>query len=196
VSPQTAHASGWMEELQGRLSRRVLRPPASSAGSLRRAGVLVPLFVRDGQLWIVFTRRTDTLEHHRGQISFPGGAEEPGDESLLATALRETEEELGIAPEDVRPLGALSPLATATNFYVEPHVATIPQPYVFRPAAEEIAEVLEVPVPALLDPAVREEKRMEGRPEPILFYRYGDHVIWGATARMLEELLEVLTGRS
>lgn len=182
-----------MDELRGRLVR-FRRAPARAApgGAHRRAGVLVPLFVRDGQLWVVFTRRTDTVEHHPGQISFPGGVEEPEDGDLLATALRETEEEIGVAREDPRPLGALSPLVTITNFYVEPHVAAIPQPYVFRPAQAEIAEILEVPVAALLDPSVREEKSIAGRPESILFYRHGAHVVWGATARMLEELLDAL----
>jgi len=181
-----------MEDVAARLARQRREPSEVGHGSLRRAGVLVPLFVRDGRLWVVFTRRTDTVEHHRGQISFPGGAEEAEDEGLLATALRETEEELGIARGDPQPLGSLSPLVTITNFYVEPYVAAIPQPYVYQPAEAEIAEVLEAPVAALMDPAVREEKRLEGRPEAILFYRYGDHTVWGATARMLEELLQAL----
>jgi 8-oxo-dGTP pyrophosphatase MutT (NUDIX family) len=180
-----------MEDIRARLARRsgaVIEPREG----LRRAGVLVPLFVRAGQLWILFTRRTETVEHHRGQISFPGGAEEPGDESLLETALRESEEELGLTRTDVRPLGSLSPMVTITNFYVEPFVAAIPQPYVFRAQESEIAEVIEVPVPALLDPAILEKKELPGRSEPVLFYHYGPHVIWGATARMLAELLESL----
>ena len=87
----------WMEEVEHRLA--AVARPGAPPGSARRSGVLVPLFVRDGMLWVVFTRRTDTVEHHRGQISFPGGAEEPGDEDLSRTALRETEEELGVRPE-------------------------------------------------------------------------------------------------
>jgi 8-oxo-dGTP pyrophosphatase MutT (NUDIX family) len=183
--------AGWMEEIRARLAGRD-RAPAEPGTNLRRAGVLVPLFVRAGGLWIVFTRRTESLEHHRGQISFPGGGEEPGDATLWHTALRESEEELGIRPEDARALGRLSPLATSTNFYVEPFVAAVPQPYVFRPAQAEIAEVLEIPVAALADPAILERRRLPGRPEPVLFYHHGDHVIWGATARMLAELLEAL----
>ena len=182
---------GWMEDIRARLAR-ISRTVTEARGELRRAGVLVPLFVRETQLWILFTRRTDTVEHHRGQISFPGGAEEPGDESLLAAALRESEEELGLARADVRPLGSLSPMVTVTNFYVEPFVAAIPQPYVFRPQESEIAEVIEAPVAALLDPAILEKKELPGRPEPVLFYHYGPHVIWGATARMLAELLEIV----
>jgi 8-oxo-dGTP pyrophosphatase MutT (NUDIX family) len=180
-----------MEELERRLTDRPLREPEPSPAA-RRAGVLVPLFVRGAMLWVVFTRRTETVEHHRGQISFPGGAEEPGDEDLSATALRESGEELGIRPGDVRLLGPLSPIVTVTDFYVAPFVAAIPQPYLFTPAENEIAEVIEAPVAALRDPAIRETKFLPGRDEPVLFYRYGAHVIWGATARILAELLEAL----
>jgi 8-oxo-dGTP pyrophosphatase MutT (NUDIX family) len=180
-----------MEDVRARLAARAGRPAALRDG-LRRAAVLVPLFVREGKLWILFTRRTETVEHHRGQISFPGGAEEEGDESLLATALREADEELGLSRADVLPLGGLSPMVTVTNFYVEPFVAAIPQPYVFRPAEMEIAEVLEVPVEALLDPAVLEKRPLAGREGMVLFYHYGAHVIWGATAGILEELLDVV----
>ena len=181
----------WIDEVERRLASRPLREPEAAPGA-RRAGVLVPLFVREAMLWVVLTRRTETVEHHRGQISFPGGAEEPGDEDLQATALRETSEELGVRPEDARLLGPLSPIVTVTDFYVAPFVAAIPQPYVFSPAESEIAEVIEAPVAALSDPAIRETKFLPGRDEPVLFYRYGEHVIWGATGRILAELLEAL----
>ena len=148
--------------------------------------------MRDAKLWILFTRRTESVEHHRGQISFPGGGEEPDDEDLCQTALRETEEELGIARRDVVSLGSLSPIVTVTNFYVEPYVAAVPQPYVLQPAEAEIAEVIEAPLAALMDPAIRESQPMPGREGLILFYHYGNHVIWGATARILSELLEAL----
>ncbi len=180
-----------MEEVRSRLARRERAELLDEVGQ-RRAAVLVPLFVREGHLWILFTRRTDTLEHHRGQISFPGGAEEEDDESLLKTALRESEEEIGLKRTDAIPLGTLSPMVTVTSFYVEPFVAAIPQPYVFQPQEAEIAEIIEAPIAALMDPAVLERKPMPGRPGLILFYHYGDHVIWGATARMLSELLDAL----
>jgi len=182
----------WMEDVAERLRRR--EPPASERAleAPRRAGVLVPLFVRDGGLWVVLTRRTDTVEHHRGQISFPGGGEEPEDESLLDTALRETEEEIGVSADDVRYLGELSPIVTVTDFYVAPYVGAIPQPYTFQPEAAEIAEVIEVPIAALLDPAILERRMFPGRPEPVLFYHHGRHEIWGATARILKELLDAL----
>jgi len=180
----------WMEDIERRLASRPRRAPEKS--NARRAAVLAPLFVREGMLWIVFTRRTETVEHHRGQISFPGGAEEEDDRDLSATALRETHEELGILPQDVRLLGALTPIVTVTDFYVAPFVAAIPQPYVFAPAESEIAEVVEAPVAALSDRAIKETRILPGRDEPVLFYRYGENVIWGATARILSELLEAV----
>jgi 8-oxo-dGTP pyrophosphatase MutT (NUDIX family) len=180
-----------MEELRARLEAR--EPfPSEPADGQRRAAVLIPLYVREGALWIVLTRRTETVEHHRGQISFPGGAEEDADATPLQTALRETQEELGVEAEDVRYLGSLSPLTTVTDFYVEPFVGAIPYPYVFRPAEAEIAEVVEVPVAPLLDPRALERRAFPGRDEPVLFYHHGSHVIWGATARMLKELLDCL----
>jgi 8-oxo-dGTP pyrophosphatase MutT (NUDIX family) len=191
VEQDGAPQPGWIEEVRARLAARPEGEPPDAA-SLRRAAVLVPLFVKEGGLWVLFTRRTETVEHHRGQISFPGGAEEPDDEGLLATALRESEEEIGLARRDAIPLGKLSPMVTVTDFYVEPFVAAIPQPYVFRPQEAEIAEIIEAPVAALLDPAILETKPFPGRPEPVLFYHYGRHVIWGATARMLAELLDTL----
>jgi len=181
-----------MEDVAARLRRREPTASPEPAAAPRRAGVLVPLFVRDGALWVVLTRRTETVEHHRGQISFPGGGEEPDDDGLLDTALRETEEEIGVAPDDVRYLGRLSPIVTVTDFYVEPYVGAIPQPYAFRPAEAEIAAIIEAPVAALLDPAVLERRPFPGRPEPVLFYHHGEHVIWGATARILKELLDAL----
>src|SRR5262249_29463610 len=167
--------------------------PAPSPG-LRRAAVLVPLFVKDGGLWVLLTRRTESLEHHRGQISFPGGSAEEDDDSPLDTALRETDEEIGVRAEDVKSLGTLSPLATVTNFYVEPFVGAIPSPYPFRVAENEIAELIEVPIAALLDPKALETRMLPGRDEPVLFYHHGDHVIWGVTARILKELLDALRG--
>jgi 8-oxo-dGTP pyrophosphatase MutT (NUDIX family) len=189
--PAPESLAGWMAEVRSRLAAHERRSVTPGEGQ-RRAGVLVPLFVREAALWILFTRRADSVEHHRGQISFPGGMQEPGDQTLWHTALRESEEELGIRPEDAVALGRLSPLVTSTNFYVEPFVAAIPQPYVFRPAEAEIAEVLEIPVADLMDPAILEKRKMPGREEPILFYHHGESVVWGATARMTAELLEAL----
>jgi hypothetical protein len=108
-----------------------------------------------------------------------------------STAVRETQEG-SPSRSDIIALGALSPIVTVTNFYVEPYAAAVPQPYVWKPAEAEIAEVIEAPLAALMDPAILEQKTMAGREDPILFYHYGKHVIWGATARILSELLEAL----
>jgi len=180
-----------MAEARARLAAWERKPAAAAAG-LRRAAVLVPLFVRDGGLWTVFTRRTDSMEHHRGQISFPGGAEEPGDATLYHAALREADEELGIRSDDAIALGRLSPISTVTDFYVEPFVVALPWPYEWRPQESEIAEVIEAPIAELMRPDALERRKLEGRDEPVLFYRYEDHVIWGATGRILSELLAAL----
>jgi 8-oxo-dGTP pyrophosphatase MutT (NUDIX family) len=181
----------WMDEVRARLEARE-RTAAPHGEGHRRAAVLAPLFVRDGALWVLLTRRTESVERHRGQIAFPGGAEEEDDESLYRTALRETEEEIGVAPADVRYLGTLSPLTTVTDYYVEPFVGAIPHPYPFRLQESEIAELVEVPVPVLLDPNALERRAVPGREGPVLFYHHGGHVIWGATASMLKELLDAL----
>lgn len=183
----------WIDELAARLAAHERESPEPLEGQ-RRAAVLVPLFVRDGALRVLFTRRTETVEHHRGQISFPGGVEEEADETAFATAVRETEEELGIPAGAVRLIGPLTALTTVTDFFVEPFVGAIPYPHVLKPAEAEIAEVIEAPLAAFLDPKALETKVLPEREEPVLFYHYGDHVIWGATARMLKELLDALSG--
>ncbi len=180
-----------MDEVRAKLEARE-RTAAPASGGQRRAGVLAPLFVREGGLWVLLTRRTESVERHRGQVAFPGGGEEEDDGTLYRTALRETEEEIGVAQADVRYLGTLSPLTTSTDYYIEPFVGAIPHPYPFRLQESEIAELLEVPVPALLDPKALERRAFPGREEPVLFYHYGEQVIWGATARMLKELLDAL----
>jgi 8-oxo-dGTP pyrophosphatase MutT (NUDIX family) len=191
----TGQAPPWMEEVRRRLGSAEREAPEPLA-SQRRAGVLAPLFVRDGNLWVLLTKRTESVEKHRGQIAFPGGGQEEDDESLYRTALRETEEEIGVKPEDVRYLGDLTPIVTITDYYVEPYVGAIPYPYPFQLQETEIAGLIEVPIPALLDPKALEIRPFPGRPEPVLYYHYGETVIWGATARILKELLDALGDRS
>ena len=183
----------WLAEIRERLeghSRESVEAPAGA----RRAAVLAPLFVKEKDLWLLFTKRTDKVLAHPGQVSFPGGAHETADGSLLETALRETREEIGLPPEQVIVLGALSPIVTVTNFYVEPFVAAIPQPSALEFSKDEIEELWEIPVSALLNPTAVEERSFPGREEPVLFYHYGQKTVWGATARILSELLEVLSG--
>ena len=184
----------WLSEIRDRLASHSTTPIEAPA-DFRKAGVVAPLFVKEKELWVLFTKRTENVETHRGQVSFPGGAAEPGDGSLQETALRETEEELGLERRNIVVLGALSPIVTITNFFVEPYVAAIPHPVELKPSAAEIDEIWEIPVSALLAPTAVEERTFPGREEPVLFYHYGSKTVWGATARILSELLALLGPR-
>ena len=163
---------------------------------MKRAAVLIPLFEKGGEVHILFTRRTQQVPHHKGQISFPGGRWDEGDESLLATALRESSEELGITPRDVRVLGELDDICTVSDFCVSPFVGVIPYPYPFRVNPREIDEIIEVPFSALRDERSFSEgvRRRDGIESPVYFYRHLHHLIWGATARILKQFLELLEG--
>jgi 8-oxo-dGTP pyrophosphatase MutT (NUDIX family) len=161
----------------------------------RRAAVLIPLFKKDGEYYLLFTRRTDQVEHHKGQISFPGGRQDEKDKDLLTTALREAREEMGIEEKDVRILGELDDICTATtDFCVSPFVALIPYPYPFKVNSQEIEEVLEVPLSVLLDESrFRQElHKRDGKPFRVYFYQHKDRTIWGATATILKQLLDLL----
>ena len=164
-------------------------------GTLKKAAVLIPLFKRDGKSYLLFTRRTDTVEHHKGQISFPGGRQDKKDRNLLATALREAEEEMGIQEKDVRLLGELVDVCTiSTDYCISPFLALIPYPYPFKVNHHEIKEVIEVPLSALRDGRQFREETHEkdGQTFPVYFYQYQNHTIWGATARILKQLLALL----
>jgi 8-oxo-dGTP pyrophosphatase MutT (NUDIX family) len=191
-------ASGWMDTMRTRLVRewpaRPLLSEKAGEGPLRQAAVLIPLFVRDGGLWTLFTKRTEQVEHHKGQISFPGGRKDVGDETHWHTAIRETEEEIGVPRAGVRLLGVLPRLVTVTDFEVSPFVGAIPYPITFTPHAPEVDSIIEVPLDYLLDPQVVEERPVgwKGRKIPTLVYHYRGHAIWGATARILADFLEAL----
>lgn len=164
-------------------------------GDRRRAAVLLPLYVRDGAVHVLCTQRTEDLPHHKGQVAFPGGGRDPGDADLRATALREAEEEVGIAPRDVEVLGALDDEATVgSRFIVTPFVGVIPFPYPFRPNPAEIVALLHVPIePLLISNGFREETReRNGVPVRVLLLDHGPHVIWGLTARILKGFVELL----
>lgn len=161
--------------------------------SLVPAAVLLLVYPKDGDYCILLNKRTDRVEHHKGEISFPGGRREGSDRTLLDTALRETHEEMGVMPGDVEVLGELDDVATPFNV-VSPFVGTIAPSYRFKPSAREVAEVLEVPVASLGDEDNhRDEVRLvDGEISRRESYVYRGHLIFGATAKVLTRFLNVL----
>ncbi len=158
----------------------------------RCAAVLVPLF-RDaaGELHAVFTRRREDLRSHPGEISFPGGRQDEGDADLPATALRETHEEVGLPPAAVELIGALQPTPTlVTNYGIYPFVGLIEPGFEWIAQAAEVAEVLELPLDAVRDGYARRRVVRRGVAFRTDTYQVGDHVIWGATARIVADLLD------
>jgi len=162
--------------------------------SCARAGVLVLLYPWNDSLHLVLTRRTEQVRHHQAQISLPGGRQEPG-EDLVQTALRETQEELGVQPDSPQLLGSLTPLyIPPSSTCIHPVVAAIPQRPEFVRSPEEVEEVIEVPLAHLQDPKnIHEEVwTIRGIPVRVPFFLFKGNKIWGATAMVLAELLELL----
>jgi 8-oxo-dGTP pyrophosphatase MutT (NUDIX family) len=160
----------------------------------RRAGVLVLLYPCAGELCLVLTRRTESLESHRGQISFPGGGLHTG-ESVRQAALREAEEELCVAPAELDLVGDLSPLyIPASSYCIYPLVAFASRRPDFLPNPHEVAEVIEAPLSRLLDPATRCEETWPWQDtyRRVPFYAISEHKVWGATAMVLCELLTLI----
>jgi 8-oxo-dGTP pyrophosphatase MutT (NUDIX family) len=171
----------------------VVAPGHAPAGGFRHSSVLVPLHEKDGEPHVLLTLRPSTMRRHAGQIAFPGGAVDPGEESLEA-ALREAHEEVGLDRRRATPLGRLTEVIVLTTpFRLTPWVASVPYPYPYAAAPGEVEEILHVPFAALLDEAAYGVSRVEayGMFLDTHTYRAGAHLIWGATARILHELLSV-----
>jgi 8-oxo-dGTP pyrophosphatase MutT (NUDIX family) len=186
-------------DLLNLLSQRLSHRPHKVQKGLqaRPAAVLVPLYKQDFIWHVLYTRRTESVEDHRGQVSFPGGMIESEDESPEQAALRETEEELGILAEDVNILGALDPIPTTTQYLIVPIVGSIPWPYPLKLNQDEVAAAFGVPLEWLTDPAnleIRQWKsQSNGSNYSIHFFQpYQGEVIWGATARITLSLLELI----
>ena len=149
--------------------------------------MLIPLFHNQGQYHVLLTERSEEVDFHKGQVCFPGGTREPSDSSLLQTALRETEEEIGVKAKDVEILGEFDDNLTLTsNYVISPFVAFIPYPYPLKADGREIREIFSVPLSFLMDEANFKQDS----------YEYEGHIIWGATARILRQFIDLLKSES
>ena len=180
---------------QIRSTLAALETRAISAGYDREAAVLMPVFEKDCEPHFLLTLRTEEVETHKGQISFPGGMRH-GDESLEATALRETWEEIGIDAERIEILGRFHDYVSSTDYRVVPYVGYVRSPFQVVPQPTEVAEVLMVPFSIFLDPGrLRTEKMMKrGALIDVYFYSYNFYQIWGLTARIIRDFLSALSG--
>jgi 8-oxo-dGTP pyrophosphatase MutT (NUDIX family) len=159
------------------------------------AAVLLPLFQKKGETHILLTKRTDKVEHHKGQICFPGGAFHYEDLDCLTTALRETEEEIGIEMDAVEILGELDHIPTVSNFRICPYVGTIPYPFPFKLSPFEVERLVELPLAYLIKHAELKEAPVPigGSPGVNLSLEYQGDIIWGVTARILKNFVDILS---
>ncbi len=170
------------------------RIQANGAG-YTQASVLLPLFIRDGQYWLLLTKRTSTVEYHKGEVSFPGGVVDELDDSLERTAKRETFEEIGVKEDDIEILGQLDDMTTMmSRFIIHPFVGVLPFPYVFKINEREVEHLIEVPLRFFLDPS--QPKPFSINYEGDIFetpaFIYKGVVIWGATERILENFINFI----
>ena len=164
--------------------------------NLTPAAVLIPLY-RDGREWFVLlTLRTDRVENHKGQVSFPGGAADKTDKTPVDTALRETFEETGIPPQKVQILGQMPPLVSSSGFLIYPVIGKIHWPIALTPAENEVKRIFSVPLKWLAEPENKEERlytRQNGTQEMVIFYKpYDGEIVWGITARIISDFLNQL----
>jgi 8-oxo-dGTP pyrophosphatase MutT (NUDIX family) len=165
-----------------------------SPGALAEAAVLVPVYFRSGEASVLMTRRRNDLRLHPGQISFPGGKIDPADADARAAALREAEEEIGLAPADVEVVGRLGEaLAVLSGFRLTPWVGVVPYPYPYVAQPDEVAGLVELSVSDLLVPGTHRTGTQEafGMVHEVHTFEVGGEVVWGASARILHELLTV-----
>ncbi|MDD5245715.1 MAG: CoA pyrophosphatase [Syntrophorhabdaceae bacterium] len=157
------------------------------------AGVVIPLFEKDGDVFFVLTKRTDTVKIHKGEVSFPGGMYEPGDGNTKRTAMRECCEEIGVKNTDLEIIGQMDDVYTMTGFVITPYVGIIPYPYTFKTNPGEVAYLIYLPYGFLkkTDPAI-EMAEHEGITQPVSSFHYNGDRIWGATCRMLVKFRDIV----
>ena len=157
--------------------------------NLKASAVLIPLFHNQGQYHVLFTERSDEVNFHKGEVCFPGGTQEPSDSSILQTALRESEEEIGLEPKDLEILGELDDSITLTsNYVISPFVAFIPHPHPLKTNGKEVKGIFSIPLSFLLD---EDNFRQDSHA-----YEYEGHIIWGATARIVRQFVDLLKSES
>lgn len=183
------------EDLKVVLAHRERERVQANDADYTQASVLLPLFIRDGRYWLLLTKRTNTVEYHKGEVSFPGGVVDEYDDSLERTAKRETFEEIGVKEDDIEILGQLDDMTTMmSRFIMHPFVGVVPFPYEFKINKREVEHLIEVPLRFFLDPS---------QPKPFSINYGGDifetpafiykgTVIWGATERILENFLNLI----
>jgi len=172
------------------------QPERVEIEGFKSSAVLLLLFEKDGEYHVLFTKRSDKVEHHKGQISFVGGMRDEEDDSLLITALREAHEEIGLIPGDVKILGRLDDIYTAaTKFIISPFVGIFSWPYSFEISEDEIDEMILVPLKSLAEECDLEVQEVNWKGEDatkVYYFYYEDHIIWGATARILNQFLNLI----
>lgn len=185
-----------IEKLKESLSKRQIKRHTDP--KLKTSAVLFPIFFKEGKYHLLFIQRTERVREHKGQISFPGGAYQKEDGALLNTALREAHEEIGLKSTDVEVLGELDDVLTVgTDYIISPFVGLIPYPYSYRLDKWETEELIEIPIENLLDASCMTEgtEKLNGQDIVSYFYKCsGNKVIWGATARILKQLLDIISG--
>jgi 8-oxo-dGTP pyrophosphatase MutT (NUDIX family) len=169
------------------------KPTAISEQTAARAAVLIPIVQKDDGLYILFTKRTDSVEHHKGQISFPGGVCDVCDDSMTATALREADEEIGLSPSAVRVLGQLDDIHIPSGFVVTPIVGYIEILPVLKTSADEVAELLFIPLSDFFERTKRktEIRELKGQLRQIYIYDVWKEPVWGATAHMIKQFTDL-----
>jgi len=183
-----------IQQIKKTLTRR--HPHQLKVPGFLPAAVILPFFNKNDEAHLLFTLRTDKVLHHKGQVSFPGGAWEKQDKTLTETALRETEEEVGIPRNLLNIVGQLDDFPTISDFLVTPFVATMPYPYPHNISTDEVAELLEVPLDLFLTDEFFEmkEKRYGNKSYPVYYYHWERAVIWGVTGYIINRFIEQVFG--
>ena len=181
-------------DLKALLSQGEPKRIKENVDTYTQASVLLPLFLKDGHCWLLLMRRANTVEYHKGEVSFPGGVVDKKDDNFESTAIRETFEEIGIREEDIEILGQLDDMTTITSqFIVHPFVGIVPFPYEFNLNSNEVDHLIEVPLQFFLDPSQPQSFSMhyQGESFETPAFIYEGIVIWGAPERILENFIRV-----